>query len=812
MQNLPPPLSPLGAWGQFVCWFAVPHPSKPGKFNKFPCDWQTGAVIDAHDPRYWTSAACALAMAPQWDRGHGAGAGFVFTDADPYFFKDIDHAWNGAAWSPLAIELCSRLAGCAIEVSHSGTGLHIIGRTAKLEHGCRNTPLGLELYTSGRFVALTGINATGSCEADATAALASIAAQFFPPSAVGEWEGWTADPVPEYAGPPDDDELIRKALASAARDANAVFGGGTSAPSFADLWEARANVLAAWRPGEGGKPFGQSEADQALANMLAFWTGKNCERMARLMRRSALARDKWDTHRTYLADTILGACGFVQKVYTQSSAAPLIVPATQEVMLATAAATGRTLRDPAKEYLGPFDQLTHFDACFYDNATGLIYSLSKNTVFDRGRFDVNYGGHLFILDPTSQKTTASAWEAFTGSRVNEPLIVDGLCFRPECEPGELVRDGNRVYANSYVPHEVVAIAGDVGPFLDHLAKLFPNDNDREIILSYLASMAQNPGVKFQWWPVIQGCEGNGKTFLIAIMTYIMGQQYTHLPNVHKMAKNGAAFNKWIYRKLFIGVEEIALQHRRDFLEEFKVVITNDRIEIEGKGADQFTGDNRVNGILCTNHRDGVPITRDTRRYAVFYTPQQSAEDLIRDGMTEAYFVGPGGLLTWLRGGGYAHVAHYLRTLAVREAYDPAKLSVRAPRTSSTDEAIKTSFGTAEQEIIDACEEGRPGFAGGWVSSKSLDQLLDRIGARIPRSKRRDMMASLDYFYHPALKDGRVNDVVMMPDGGKPRLYVRRGHLALNVAEPAVIAKLYAKAQEAGADVSQAAIAFPKPTG
>lgn len=821
MQFLPPALQPLGAWPQFVTWFAVPHPDTPGKFNKFPCDWQTGEVVNAHDPKFWTSAACALAMAPQWDRGYGAGAGFVFTAADPYFFQDIDHAWTGQDWSPLAKELCARLGGCAVEVSHSGAGLHIIGRTSAIEHGKRNVPLGLELYTSGRFVALTGNHATGNADHDASVPLAAIVAQFFPPkNAEGEWgEGWTTEAVAEYTGPADDDELIRKALASGQKSAAAAFGAPGNAPTFADLWEARADVLAAWRAGEGMKPFGQSEADQALANMLAFWTGKNCERMERIMRRSALVRDKWDVHRTYLADTILKACAFVQQVYTQASApAPVIPPPSTEVMLAAAAATGRTLRDPTNEYMGPHGQLTHFDGCFYDNATEKVYSLKKNTVFAKSAFDVNYGGHMFVLDPSSQKTTDSAWEAFTKSRVNVPVIVDGLCFRPEAPAGALIQDGSRTYANSYVPHQVQTCDGDPGKFVIHLAKLLPDAEDRKKLMSYLASMAQNPGRKFQWWPVIQGAEGNGKTIIIAIMTHVMGQEYTHLPNAHKMAKQGSSFNKWIYRKLFVGVEEIMMSQRRDFLDEFKPYVTNERLEIEGKGSDQFTGDNRANGVLCTNHKDGVPITVDQRRYAIFYTAQQSADDVLRDGMTPEYFAD---LWDWVRGRGVyavngenygaACVANLLLTMEVEAAYDPARFATRAPRTTSTDEALVASLGRAEQEILDAIEEGRPGFAGGWVSSYYLDLLLEQIRAPVPRNKRRQMMRSLGFDYHPTLSDGRTNDIVM-PDARKPRLYVRTGHLALNVDQPAEIGRLYSKAQEPGAIVAPtaAALAFARP--
>jgi hypothetical protein len=828
MQFLPPALLPLGAWPQWVVWIAVPHPDKPGKFNKFPVDWQTGDVVDAHDPQFWTSAACALAMAPQWDRGFGSGGGFVFTDADPFFFADMDTAtaWTGADWTDRAKDFCQRLAGVAVEVSHSGTGLHWIGTAAKLEHRTKNTLLGLELYTSRRFVALTGHHASGNANHDATVPLAAMVAEFFPPLPPGQqWEGWTTEPVAEYTGPAEDDELIRRAVASSQRTPGAVFGGAVN-PNFNDLWTANADALAPRWPGEGTKAFGQSEADQALANMLAFWTGKNCERMERLMRRSALARDKWDVHRTYLADTILKACGFVEKVYThvEAPAAPLIPIVAQEAMAAQAQQTGRKLRAASSEYMGPFEQLEFFDGCFWDAATDRIYSVKRNSEYNKSRFDVVYGGHMFIMDPANQKTSDSAWDAFTKSRVNEPAIVDALCFRPEHPPGALVHDGARIYANAYVPYQPKRVKGDPSKFLNHLAKMLPDEHDRKILLSYMASLAQNPGRKFQWWPVIQGDEGNGKSLIGTVLTHAVGQEYTHQPNAHALAREGTKFNSWLYRKLLIVIEEIMLSHKRDFLDEFKIVVTGERAAIERKGQDQFNADNRANGILLTNHRDGVPITFDSRRYSIFFCAQQPNDGWQhRDGMGEAYFAD---LVDWLKGrGAYAvHgidygcavMADHLLSMEIEAAYDPARLSLRAPKTSSTERAVMVSMGRAEQEIIDAIEEGRPGFAGGWVSSKYLDILLDQVRATVPRSKRRDMMRALGYDWHPGLVDGRVNDVVS-PDSGKPRLYLRKGHIALALTSPAEIARAYSRAQDPTKSddkpaQSAAMLVFKKPEG
>jgi hypothetical protein len=220
-------------------------------------------------------------------------------------FVDIDGALQpDGQWSPLAIALCTRFEGAAVEVSQSGCGLHIIGTAWPLPaHGTRNTPLKLELYSQKRFVALTGDGAMGSVSHDVNGALALTIAEYFRPGVTVTKGEWTHEPVTEWGGPTDDAELVSKARAAAARSAAGAFGGKAT---FEDLWT-------------GNVPHdGRSEADQSLANHLAFWTGKDCERIERLMRASALARDKWDApgHADYLTNTILNACAYVTTVAT----------------------------------------------------------------------------------------------------------------------------------------------------------------------------------------------------------------------------------------------------------------------------------------------------------------------------------------------------------------------------------------------------------------------------------------------------------------------------------------------------------------
>jgi len=468
---------------------------------------------------------------------------------------------------------------------------------------------------------------------------------------------------------------------------------------------------------------------------------------------------------------------------------PLGGPSATEKVLVAAGFAPR----PGYEIVTTTDQPKFFKGCVYIRRTKRVRT-PRGDMLDKEGFDVEYGGYEFTIDRAgSAKRPTSAWEAFTRNRAYECPMVDTTCFRPELESGLIFEEEGLRLINTWVPIVTERLPGDVTPFTTLLGALLPDPYDRETLTHWMASAVQNPGVKFQWWPVLQGVEGNGKTTLIRIMMHAIGFRYTHLVNPEAMAKTGGQFNGWVDGNLFVGFEEIWVgANRRAFLDSLKATVTNDRIAAERKGQDQYTADNRINGMMCTNHKDGVPITADTRRYAIYFTAQQSADDLTRDGLTEAFF---GDLYAWLNSGGYGHVTHWLATYPLRAELDPAQLCLRAPITSSRDEALVVSLGGVEQEILAAIDEDRTGFKGGWVSARALDLLIDQTRAHVPRIKRRDLLCALGYDYHPYLPDGKASRVVM-PDGLRTRLFLKRGHLVLNLTDPAAICRAYEDAQVA----------------
>lgn len=852
MFSLPEALKPLTAYSQFLLYKLVWDEAKK-KHNKIPIDPRTLQTYHKgsnwqQDPNSTATYDHIATLIPQLPEGYGVG--YLFTPNDPFFFVDIDKCLQpDNTWSPIAMDIMGRLDGAAVEVSQSGRGLHIFGVGATPEHASKNIPLNIEMYTEGRFVALTGTNAIGSATKDCSHALAQLVNDYFAKREADVSE-WTTVAVPEYNGPEDDAELIAKAIESSS--AGSVFGGRAT---FSDLFTANEDALASAYPdNEGHRTYDASSADAALAQHLAFWTGKNCGRIERIMKMSALVREKWDRE-DYLIRTITRAVGMQTAVYSTGRAVDNTIAekfgavklrassdaqrnygesirakklaevvndeetakrlasiptartwidnetrtASEIVAMVTPVGEasdplGDTTNGPklvsGYQYLAADQQLEHFKGCVYVQEAHRVLT-PKGAMLKSDQFNATYGGYIFQLDESGDKVTRKAWEAFTESQIIRYPKAESSCFRPDLQPGAIVDVDGHKLVNTYVPVTTQSKPGDATPFLTHLRKLLPDGRDQRILLSYMASCVQHKGVKFQWTPLIQGTEGNGKTLLTRVVAFAIGDKYTHFPPANEISEK---FNEWLFSKLFIGVEDVYVSdHKKEVIEVLKPMITNNKLAKRAMQQSQVTTDLCANFMLNSNHKDAIRKTQSDRRFAVFYTAQQTAEDLARDGMGGEYFPD---LYAWLNNGGYAIVNHYLSTYQIPEEFNPAGKCHRAPETSSTREAITSSMGGVEQEILEAIEENRLGFAGGWVSSVHLDKLLQhtRLASRIPQNKRREILRQLGYDWHPALSDGRVNNPIMIDDNKKPRLYIRKGHINVFLKTASDVVKAYVAAQ------------------
>jgi primase-polymerase (primpol)-like protein len=281
--TLPLAFEPMRVLPQWIVYEL--HSLQAGKYKKRPIDHRSGKLpAKGHGgPEIWTSfqiaAAAAAKLGPQYR------VGFYFTEADPFWFLDIDECailnekGETRGWSQFAIDLCARFPGAAMEVSSSGRGLHVIGSGKAPMHDCRNGALHVEFYTADRWVALTGINAQGSAASEHTAATAALVAEFFPRfESVAQAGELTTVPNPMWHGPTENEALLKIAMRS--RSAASVFNPQDAKPTFKQLWNADADKLAkAWPPEKPNDAYNASTADASLACHLAWYTGGHGERV-----------------------------------------------------------------------------------------------------------------------------------------------------------------------------------------------------------------------------------------------------------------------------------------------------------------------------------------------------------------------------------------------------------------------------------------------------------------------------------------------------------------------------------------------------
>jgi hypothetical protein len=240
---------------QWVLWV---YEERDGKLTKAPYQARNPKRrASSTDAETWATFEEAIAAV-----GQGDGIGFVFSAEDPYFGVDLDGELDADERGVILAALDTYS-----ETSISKNGYHAIGH-GKLPEGSRNRRGPIEVYDSGRFFVVTGDHVRGTPETIEArqAELETVLEQFLPAPKGPSFGSLEPQPVDL-----DDRELIDRAL----RAKNGAL--------FGRLMAGDAN----------GFP-SASEADLAFCGLLAFWTGRDPERIDRIFRSSGLMREKWE--------------------------------------------------------------------------------------------------------------------------------------------------------------------------------------------------------------------------------------------------------------------------------------------------------------------------------------------------------------------------------------------------------------------------------------------------------------------------------------------------------------------------------------
>jgi len=268
----------LKADAQWICWRTE---ARDGESTKVPIDPATGRYASVSDPATWTDYATARAYWQNTDDVEGLG--FVFTADDPYTGVDLDDCRDPEtgeveAWAAEVI----RELNSYTERSPSGTGFHVyvVGDVPAGGNRGKN----IEVYDRDRYFTVTSDRVPGAPRTVEERAdeLEAVHREYIAETTAEAVES-VAPVAPAESTDHDlsDEVLLEKAMTAA------------NGEKFQRLWNGDIS----------GYP-SHSEADQALCNVLAFWTGGDPQRIEHLFSRSGLVRAKWRNREDYRERTI----------------------------------------------------------------------------------------------------------------------------------------------------------------------------------------------------------------------------------------------------------------------------------------------------------------------------------------------------------------------------------------------------------------------------------------------------------------------------------------------------------------------------
>lgn len=162
-------------------------------------------------------------------------------------------------------------------------------------------------------------------------------------------------------------------------------------------------------------------------------------------------------------------------------------------------------------------------------------------------------------------------------------------------------------------------------FLEHLAYLIPNEDERRQFLLWLAHAEQNPQeLPHHGYLMFTESFGIGRNALASILARVWPGEVA--ASVNLPAPIDSSFNGQIAGKRLAVVDEVYVndfgRSRYAIENRLRQLITEETRVINPKYGRQYTEWNVLRWLLFSNHSDGLPMPAHDRRFAVIANPNQ----------------------------------------------------------------------------------------------------------------------------------------------------------------------------------------------
>jgi len=218
-----------------------------------------------------------------------------------------------------------------------------------------------------------------------------------------------------------------------------------------------------------------------------------------------------------------------------------------------------------------------------------------------------------------------------------------------------------------------------GPWREHLARIYPEEHEH--LERWLAHRVQRPGEKINHGMILGGAQGIGKDTILVPVKRAVGDW-----NLSEVSPTNLveSFDGWkesvilcVSEARDLGGNDLTATNRYSLYEHMKTLTAAppDVLRVNVKHVRQYYIPNVVGVVITTNHRDGVYLPPDDRRFFVAWS-ETTKEDLPPGYFKELY--------SWYEDGGADHVAAYLAALDLSDFNPKAPPPWTAAKTMMVD--------------------------------------------------------------------------------------------------------------------------------
>lgn len=265
----------------------------------------------------------------------------------------------------------------------------------------------------------------------------------------------------------------------------------------------------------------------------------------------------------------------------------------------------------------------------YDTSDDRFFNRETKTSSTQQGFNAMYDREAMTKkDVLDGKSTPSSTAAALALNFYKIKTVNGRRYEPGQD--DVFYNDEGVFANIYRPFEIEfdpkkklpRDVKNVERVKRHVAHLLEHEHDQRLLLDWLSWVVQNPGKHVNYAILLQGVEGDGKSFFAEMMRAVMGPSNVTMLNAHIFESD---FTDWSVGQCLACVEEVRIikaQNKYEVINRIKPNITNNILEVHPKGKPIYNAKNTTSYLMFSNFKDALPLDDDGRRFCVLFSRWQ----------------------------------------------------------------------------------------------------------------------------------------------------------------------------------------------